>query len=134
MRRNGTEPPRRQACKQPDKRKLTRLVALIDQPEGGRFPTLQNPCIKPHNTDRYMNKAGNRPPLREPIAGLSTLYAARARGLLGQTGELALANLEHHAALQACGIDVIALGSHGLAVDLDATAVDQATGLAGRRR
>ena len=53
---------------------------------------------------------------------------------LNQLKALALAHGEGVAQLEGAGIDVVALGSHGLAVDLDAAAVDIATSLAGARR
>ena len=54
--------------------------------------------------------------------------------MLDQLEALALAHGEGVAQLEDAGIDVIALGSHGLAVDLDTAAVDIATSLAGARR
>ena len=54
--------------------------------------------------------------------------------MLDQFKALALAYGEGVAQLEGARIDVVALGSHRLAVDLDAAAVDVATGLAGARR
>lgn len=52
---------------------------------------------------------------------------------LGQTGELALADLQDRAGLEGRGVHVVGLGCDGLAVELDAAAVDVATSLTGAR-
>lgn len=54
--------------------------------------------------------------------------------MLDQFKALALAHGEGVAQLECAGVDVVALGSHGLAVNLDAAAIDIATGLAGAGR
>ena len=85
--------------------------------------------IPPSPRDRRNQKKRTR---RNPGCGLVALV--RSTRSLDQLEALALAYGEGVAQLEGAGIDVIALGSHGLAVDLDAAAVDIATSLAGARR
>ena len=58
----------------------------------------------------------------------------RSTRSLDQLKALALAHGEGVAQLEGARIDVVALGSHSLAVDLDAAAVDVAAGLTGAGR
>ena len=61
-------------------------------------------------------------------------HSVRLTYSLDQLKSFALAYGEDVAQLEGAGVDVVALGSHGLAVDLDAAAVDIAAGLAGAGR